>query len=127
MAMLNTENDTYFSTSALPVDVFHFKCKHKASDEKCNTFCNPARWPELCTPDGKWRFNSSAAEQANAWIGGFQAIVREMQADRYEFFLDELIKRRNRNVIKELKRKGKAPHEIPREELLRPDTPVVAE
>jgi hypothetical protein len=125
MAMLKGENDTYFSTSALPVDVFHFKCKHKADDDKCNASCNPARWSELCTPDGKWRFNSSAAEQANAWIGGYQAIVREMQADRYEFFLDELIKRRNGNIIKELERKGKIPHEIPREELLRPDTPVI--
>ncbi|KAF8967356.1 hypothetical protein BDZ97DRAFT_1916953 [Flammula alnicola] len=125
--MLDKEGDTYFSTSALPVDVFHFKSKHKASDEDCNKFCNPVRWPELCTPEGTWRFNSSAAEQANAWIGGYQAIVREMQADRYEFFLDEMIKRRNRNIIKDLEKKGKAPHNIPREELLRPETPELVE
>lgn len=121
--MLTNDNDTYFSASALPVDVFHFKSKHKISDEDCNRYCNPVRWPELYTPEATWRFNSSVAEQANAWIGGYQSIVREMQADRYEFFLDELIKRRNRNVIKELMRKGKAPYDIPREELLRPETP----
>ncbi|KAH9481160.1 hypothetical protein JR316_0005680 [Psilocybe cubensis] len=125
MLMLEKEKDTYFSHSALPVDVFHFKCKHKAQDDKCNANCNPAKWPELMTPDGKWRFNSSAAEQANAWLGGYQAIVREMQADRYEFFLDELIKRRNRNIIKDLEKKGKNPHEIPRDFLLKPDTPRV--
>ena len=63
--MLNAENDTYFDHVALPVDVFHFKNKHK---EDCGKYCNPAIWPELQTPEGGWRFNSSAAEQANAWI-----------------------------------------------------------
>ncbi|KAF8957712.1 hypothetical protein BDZ97DRAFT_2078966 [Flammula alnicola] len=127
VAMLDNPDhpDTYFEYSALPVDVFHFKCKHKASDEKCNDRCNPVNWPELCTREGTWRFNSSAAEQANAWIGGYQAIVREMQADRYEFFLDEMIKRRNCNIIKDLEKKGKEIYPIPRETLLRPETPEI--
>ena len=75
-------------------------------------------WPKLCTDDGKWRFNSSVAEQANAWYGGFLAIVRDMQADRYEFFLDKMIKQRNRMIVKELKDKGKKPYNIPRGTLL---------
>lgn len=75
-------------TVALPVDVFHFECKHKATDTFCNENCNPARWPDLIK-DGKWLFNSSVAEQANAWFGGFQSITREMRADRYNFFLDK--------------------------------------
>jgi len=120
--MLQKDNDTYLSTSALPVDVFHFKCKHKADDDHCNANCNPYIWEELRTPDGNWRFNSSAAEQANAWIGGYQAILREMQADRYEFFLDEMIKRRNRNIIRDLEKKGKKPDELPREDLFCTDT-----
>ncbi|PPQ79909.1 hypothetical protein CVT26_004187 [Gymnopilus dilepis] len=122
-AMLQKDNDTYFSNCALPVDVFHFKCKHKINDDHCNANCNPYLWEDLRTPEGKWRFSSSAAEQANAWIGGYQAIVREMQADRYEFFLDEMIKRRNRNIILGLRKKGKEPRSIPREYLLRPDSP----
>ena len=117
--------DTFFENSALPVDVLHFKCKHKASDEKCNDCCNPVNWPELCTPEGTWQFNSSAAEQANAWIGGHQAIVHEMQADRYEFFLDEMIKQRNHNIIKDLQKKSKSVYPIPREELLQPETPKI--
>lgn len=125
VAMLKNDEDPhlkhYFDRCALPVDVFHFKSKHKESDEDCGRNCNPYIWPELRTADGKWRFNSSAAEQTNAWFGGFQSMVREMQIDRYEFFLDEMIKRRNRNLIKELHRKGKAPYSIPREDLLRPD------
>ncbi|EEB88321.1 hypothetical protein MPER_13901, partial [Moniliophthora perniciosa FA553] len=93
-------------------------CKHKASDKQCNQNCNPALWEDLQTPDGQWRFNSSAAEQTNVWMGGFQAIVREMTRIRYNFFLDEMIKWRNRMLIEELRRKGKAPHSIPRELLL---------
>lgn len=111
----------YFDSCALPVDVFHFKTKHKESDRACGENCNPYIWPQLRTADGKWRFNSSAAEQGNAWIGGYQAMVREMQVDRYNFFLDEMIKRRNRIVIEELRRKMKAPYNIPRSELLTPD------
>ncbi|KAJ7037282.1 hypothetical protein C8F04DRAFT_1257200 [Mycena alexandri] len=120
--MLRNDTDeylrTYFADVALPVDVFHFKSKHKEADIDCGAHCNPYIWPELRTEDGKWRFNSSAAEQTNAWFGGFQSIVREMAVERYNFFLDEMIKRRNRTLVKELRRRGKAPGSIPREELL---------
>ncbi|KAK7684279.1 hypothetical protein QCA50_012603 [Cerrena zonata] len=109
----------YFENCALPVDVFHFKSKHKEGDVDCGNNCNPYIWPELRTEDGKWRFNSSAAEQANAWYGGFQAIVREMQADRYDFFLDEMIKRRNRLTIQKLLNDSRAPFSIPKDWLLR--------
>jgi len=108
----------YFSSCALPVDVFHFDKKHKDTDEFCAKWCNPALWPDLITEDGKWRFNSSAAEQTNAWFGGYQSIVREMQVDRYNFFLDEMIRRRNEWMVKEHSAKGYEPHLIPREELL---------
>lgn len=124
VAMLKNDEDPYlrhyFDGCALPVDVFHFKCKHKEGDVECGRNCNPYLWPELRTADGKWRFNSSAAEQANAWIGGFQSMVREMAADRYNFFLDEMIKPRNRILIEDLCRRLKAPYSIPREHLLRP-------
>ncbi|KAF7349146.1 hypothetical protein MVEN_01436900 [Mycena venus] len=109
---------TYFDHVALPVDVFHFKSKHKETDTDCGANCNPYIWPELRTADGKWRFNSSAAEQANAWFGGFQSMVREMPVERYNFFLDEMIKRRNRTLIKDLQRRGKNPGSIPREVLI---------
>lgn len=122
VAMLRSDIDQYlahyFDVCALPVDVFHFQCKHKAGDEDCGRNCNPYLWDQLRTADGKWRFNSSAAEQANAWIGGYQAMVREMQYDRYQFFLDEMIKQHNRFTIQELERRGKAPYSIPRSSLL---------
>ncbi|TCD71044.1 hypothetical protein EIP91_000543 [Steccherinum ochraceum] len=98
VAMLKNDPDefmkTYFDASALPVDVFHFK------------------------KEGTWRFNSSAAEQTNAWFGGFLAIVREMQVDRYNFFLDEMIKRHNRLLVRKLKEDGHGVYSIPLNDLL---------
>jgi hypothetical protein len=93
---------------ALPVDVFHYQCKHSKTDKFCTDNCNPSKWSEL-RENGKWVFNSSAAEQTNAWIGGFLAIVREMRVERFNFFLDEMIRRRNDWIMEELSRKGKNP------------------
>jgi hypothetical protein len=107
-----------FEGTILPVDVFHFKCKHKADHTECNTHCNPMLFKEILMDGDKWRFNSSAAEQTNAWLGGYQSMVREMEVVRYNFFLDEMIMRRNRSLIAELERKGKKPYSIPREALL---------
>lgn len=117
-SMLQNEDEEtrrLFNDIALPVDVFHFKCKHKETDVVCGTHCNPYIWPELRTEDGKWRFNSSAAEQSNVWFGKYQAMVREMHVDRFNFFLDEMIKRRNRMRVKELQRKGHRPFNVRRE------------
>ena len=120
-SMLQNADDEiklFFSHVALPVDVFHFKCKHKDSDIVCGTHCNPYIWPELRTENGTWRFNSSAAEQANVWAGKYSAMVREMEVERYNFFLDEMVKRRNRLTLKELEERGCQPYCIPRESLL---------
>jgi hypothetical protein len=46
-----------------------------------------------------------------------------MPVERYNFFLDEMIKRRNRALVKDLHKRQKAPHNIPREILLA-DYPV---
>jgi hypothetical protein len=107
-----------WSATATPVDVFHCERKHSKTDLYCQTHCNPAAYPELVDADGNWVFNTSIAEQTNAWIGGFIAIVREMEVTRYNFFLDEMIKRRNRYIVEQLAKKGRAPWMIPLETLL---------
>lgn len=96
----------------LPVDVFHFKSKHREGDIVCGTHCNPASFAELIDGD-QWIFNSSIAEQTNVWFGGYRAIVREMRAVRYRFFLDEMILRRNRYTVARLAQEHKAPHHRP--------------
>ncbi|KAH9953429.1 hypothetical protein BGW80DRAFT_515685 [Lactifluus volemus] len=66
VSMLTNDDDRrlrhYFDNCALPVDVFHFKCKHKETGEDCGRNCNRYIWPELRTDDGRWRFNSGEAE-----------------------------------------------------------------
>ncbi|KAJ3011727.1 hypothetical protein NUW54_g2078 [Trametes sanguinea] len=115
---LNATHDDYFARTGLPVDVFHFKAKHKTSDMECQRHCNPAAFPDLIDGD-KWRVNSSICEETNAWFGGFMAIVREMEATRYTFFLDEMIKRRNRFTVKQLEKRGFHPWRIPIDVLFR--------
>ncbi|KAI0754602.1 hypothetical protein C8Q80DRAFT_1139888 [Daedaleopsis nitida] len=93
---LEKHKDPVLNNVAFPVDVFHWKCKHKKNDDACSIHCNPYTFPELIGKDGEgWFFNSSVAEQTNVWFGGFHAIVREMSATRFDFFLDEMIKQRN--------------------------------
>lgn len=110
---LNAQQDTYFENCALPVDVFHYKSKHSNNDVFCRDNCNPKLFPELTTADGEWLVNSSAAEQANVWIGRFVPIVREMLPHRFNFFMDEMIQRRNEMIRKRLIDKGARPWLIP--------------
>ena len=117
-ALIDNIGDTHFNNCVLPVDVFHMKSKHKESDDDCNHKCNPALFPGLMVGD-KWRFNSSAAEITNAWFGGFQSMVREMRVDRYNFFLDKMIKYQNRFIVRDLVKQHAQPYLIPRDELLR--------
>lgn len=107
-------NDLHFQHTAMPVDVFHFNCKHKDTDGYCQQHCNPASFPELVV-NGRWRVNMSICEQTNNWLGGYQSILRDMEMARYNFYLDEMIKRRNRYTADELHRKGHSPWLVPLE------------
>ncbi|KAI0689281.1 hypothetical protein C8T65DRAFT_588799, partial [Cerioporus squamosus] len=112
--------ETRLEGMGLPVDVFHAVTKHKDSDEFCKLNCNPATFPELYNALHEWLFNSSAAEQANVWFGQFQAIVREMREENYNFFLDEMIAIHNEWQVGVLYRRGARPRLVPIEELRLP-------
>lgn len=101
------QDDRRLLSMKLPVDVFHFRSKHKESDETCGNHCNPVLFKDLYREDGTWVFNSSIAEQTNVWFGGFLALTREMRVDRYNFLLDEVILRHNNAVHQDLVKKGK--------------------
>lgn len=98
--------------TAQPVDVFHHQKKHRETDVFCQRYCNPAAFPELML-DGSWRFNSSICEQTNVWFGGYLSILRNMEVTRFNFYLDEMIKRHNRYVINTLEEKGHHPSFVP--------------
>lgn len=114
---LEAQGDHFFDGCEFVVDVFHFKTKHKESDGYCGQNCNPYMFRDLLDEKGNWTFNTSIAEQTNVWFGSFLSICREMLSDRYNFFLDEMVKRRNRWMISELEKKGHCPISIPRQAL----------
>ena len=106
VSMLQKDLDSYFNRCVLLVDVFHYKTKYKELDVNCGKNCNPYMWLQLHINDEEWQFNSSAVEQVNAWYGCFQAIVQELQVDRYNFFLNKMIKQRNRSIVHDLEKRG---------------------
>lgn len=103
------KDDPFFKDIGLTVDVFHFKSKHSEKDLFCQQHCNPTAYPELIADDGSWFFNSSIAEQTNVWLGGYHSICREMLVDKYIFFLDEMIRRRNKLTKERLANQGRRP------------------
>ena len=59
-----------------------------------------------------WFFNTSVAEQTNAWLGGYHSMCQEMLPAKFDFFLDEMIRLRNVEVIKRLHREGRHPRNL---------------
>ena len=103
-------NDPLLESVGFPVDVFHWQCKHKKDGIECSYHCNPLLFPELIGVDGTgWYFNSSIAEQTNVWLGGYHAILREMGVTKFNFFLDEMIMRKNQLTVVKLKVDGCCP------------------
>jgi len=43
------------------------------------------------------------------WLGGYHSICREMLPVKYNFFLDEMIRLRNVEIVKQLKKSGANP------------------
>jgi len=110
----HVRDDPAFKHVGLSVDVFHFKSKHAITDTFCQAYCNPAAFPELQGEGNKqWYFNSSIAEQTNSWLGGYHSICREMLVDKYNFFLDEMILRRNKVTKEKLTQEGEMPSTWP--------------
>ncbi|KAJ7882358.1 hypothetical protein B0H14DRAFT_3755558 [Mycena olivaceomarginata] len=99
----------WFKDMGMCVDVWHFLNKHAVTHQFCQEHCNPADYPELLGPDGKWFFNKSVAEQTNVWLGGYHSMCREMLPVKYNFFLDEMIRLRNEAVVAKLAQDGHEP------------------
>lgn len=100
----------FFDSMGMCVDALHHKTKHKANDTLCQEHCNMRGYPELLHDNGKFYFNSSIAEQTNIWFSAFHNICWEMTPVWYDFFLDEMIIRRNRVTLATLHVQGKKPY-----------------
>ena len=49
------------------------------------------------------------AEQTNAWLGRYHTMCREMLPAKYDFFLDEMVRRRNMLTKAKLENGGFSP------------------
>ncbi|KDR65567.1 hypothetical protein GALMADRAFT_81732, partial [Galerina marginata CBS 339.88] len=87
-------------TSRFIVDSYHYQ-NHRKTDILCREWCNPAPTdgsaPNLATEvsDGstydKQAFNTQACEQLNAWLGGFDSILKRMTPQNYNWFIHSML------------------------------------
>ena len=111
-------------TTRFIVDTYHYS-NHRATDELCQKWCNPAPMngsaPNLVIADRttegqlyyKHAFNTQACEQLNAWLGGFEQILKRMTARNFNWFLHTMLSYHTLHVIhkQSLKRRSGAQEE----------------
>ncbi|KAJ6525394.1 hypothetical protein B0H19DRAFT_971314 [Mycena capillaripes] len=95
-------NSHWIQTTKFIVDAWHY-IGHRATDVLCRLWCNPAptngSQPDLVIMevDANGRthttraFNTETAEQLNAWLGGFEAQLRQMSATNFDFCVHVLM------------------------------------
>ncbi|KAF8984548.1 hypothetical protein BDQ17DRAFT_1260740, partial [Cyathus striatus] len=96
--------------SRFVVDGYHYT-NHKADDDLCRTFCNPApsdgSAPNLVIiehdqngqPYYKRAFNTQACEQLNSWLGGFESILKQMTVSNFNWFLHAMLVYHTQHVL----------------------------
>jgi hypothetical protein len=103
-------------TSRFIVDTYHYR-NHSTDDTLCRKWCNPAPTdgsaPNLVIPtvdnNGqpclKRAFNTQACEQLNAWLGGFESILKRMVPGNFDWFLHTMLFYHTRYVRKKQDKK----------------------
>ncbi|KAF8315570.1 hypothetical protein F5887DRAFT_907363 [Amanita rubescens] len=93
-----------------PRNTYHYS-NHRATDQLCREWCNPAPMngsaPNLViagrTAEGelyyKRAFNTQACEQLNAWLGGYEQILKRMTSGNFNWFLHTMLFYHTRHVI----------------------------
>ncbi len=101
-------------TSRFIVDTYHY-INHRVTDYLCRTYCNPSPGdgsaPNLVTieydsngrPHARRAFNTQVCEQLNAWLGGFELILKHMKPGNFNWFLHTMLFYHTKHVITEQK------------------------
>jgi len=110
-AVVSGRWDAWKNTTRFIVDSYHY-INHRTTDSLCRTYCNPAPLngsaPNLVVvekdrfgiPHYKRAFNTQACEQLNAWLGGFESILKRMSAGNFNWFLHTMLFVHTQKVIK---------------------------
>ena len=90
------------NTTRFIVDSFYYN-NHRATDTICRTWCNPAPQDgsapnlvgEKIDKNGNTvkvrEFNTEACEQLNAWLGGYESILKRMTVENFNWFLHVML------------------------------------
>ena len=101
-SMANGSWQRWKQTSRFIVDSYHYT-NHSATDIVCHKWCNPTpsdgSVPNLLITginnDGeayqRHAFNTQACEQLNAWLGGFESILKRMTPGNFNWFLHTML------------------------------------
>src|SRR6266508_1315961 len=102
------------SATRFIVDSYHYT-NHCATDEICRTWCNPAPQngsaPNLVgdqiDKNGNTvkvrEFNTEACEQLNAWLGGYESILKCMTVENFNWFLHVMLFYHVEHVLAKMK------------------------
>ena len=110
-AIVNRSWDAIWkNTTRFIVDTYHY-INHHMTDYLCHKWCNPA--PQdgsapnivIVSRDDhgqlyiKRAFNTQACEQLNAWLGGFESILKRMAPSNFDCFLHTMLFYHTRHVL----------------------------
>jgi hypothetical protein len=92
----------WLETTRFIVDTYHYT-NHKATDKICRRWCNPAPTDgsapnlvgERIDEDGNHvqyrEFNTQVCEQLNAWLGGYESILKRMTSKNFNWFIHTML------------------------------------
>ncbi|TFK58893.1 hypothetical protein BDN72DRAFT_781447 [Pluteus cervinus] len=109
-AIAQNKWDTWKDTTRFIVDSYHY-INHRVSDVFCRNWCNPApangSAPNLVIVGEhnglqyyKRAFNTQACEQLNAWLGGFELILKKMTISNFNWFLHAMLFYHTQHILK---------------------------
>ncbi|KAF8812166.1 hypothetical protein BYT27DRAFT_7221213 [Phlegmacium glaucopus] len=116
-AVTNKSWEKWEKTTRFIVDTYHY-INHRVTDYLCRKYCNPSPGdgsaPNLVIiaygndgqPYAKRAFNTQVCEQLNAWLGGFESILKRMTPGNFNWFLHVMLFYHTQYVINRQKRKA---------------------
>ena len=112
-AISNGSWDTWKKTTHFIVDSYHY-ANHHATDELCRKYCNPAptdgsapnlvgqKVDEKGVVHDVREFNTQTCEQLNAWLGGFESILKWMTSKNFNWFIHVMMLYHVKHVLAKL-------------------------
>ena len=101
-AISNGSWEKWSKTTRFIVDSYHY-ANHRVTDDLCRKYCNPApidgsaptlvgqRVDKNGVVHDVREFNTQTCEQLNAWLGGFESILKRMTSKNFNWFMHVML------------------------------------